>query len=132
MSEDFRFEVIAAGFTGDSTIPLAALSHEDGMVRASALRALARIETLTDEILSPYISDVHIETRRTAVELLKLKHLLIARLRIKNQLCARHVQLHLVRLVMNEVFLQFLLRVPTNQQFAGVPFWLLHHSKVTK
>jgi HEAT repeat protein len=72
MSEDFRFEVIAAGFTGDSTIPLAALSHEDGMVRASALRALARIETLTDEILFPYISDVHIETRRTAVELAAL------------------------------------------------------------
>jgi hypothetical protein len=42
------------------------------------------------------------------------------------------VQLHLVRLVMNEVFLQFLLRVPTSQQFAGVPFWLLHHLKVTK
>ena len=69
MSEDFRFEVIAAGFTGDSAIPLAAISHDDGVVRASALRALARIGTLTDEILSPYVSDSHIETRRTAVEL---------------------------------------------------------------
>ena len=48
MSEDFRFEVIAAGFTGDSAIPLAAISHDDGVVRASALRALARIGTLTD------------------------------------------------------------------------------------
>ena len=69
MSDNFRFDVIAAGFSGDSSVALAALHHEDGTVRASALRALARIGTLTTEILSPYIQDSHIETRRTAVEL---------------------------------------------------------------
>jgi len=69
MSDSFRFDVIAAGFSGDSAVALEALQHEDGTVRASALRALARIGTLTAEILSPFIQDSHIETRRTAVEL---------------------------------------------------------------
>ena len=69
MSDNFRFDVIAAGFSGDSSVALDGLHHEDGTVRASALRALARIGTLTAEILSPFIQDAHIETRRTAVEL---------------------------------------------------------------
>jgi len=69
MSDSFRFDVIAAGFSGDSAVALEALQHEDGTVRASALRALARIGTLTAQILSPFIQDSHIETRRTAVEL---------------------------------------------------------------
>jgi HEAT repeat protein len=69
MSDSFRFDVIAAGFSGDSAVALEALQHEDGTVRASALRALARIGTLTAEILAPFIQDSHIETRRTAVEL---------------------------------------------------------------
>ena len=69
MSDNFRFDVIAAGFSGDSSVALEALHHEDGTVRASALRALARIGTLTAEILAPFILDSHIETRRTAVEL---------------------------------------------------------------
>ena len=69
MSDNFRFDVIAAGFSGDSSVALEALHHEDGTVRASALRALARIGTLTPEILAPHIKDSHIETRRTAVEL---------------------------------------------------------------
>ena len=69
MTDSFRFDVIAAGFSGDSSVALEALHHEDGTVRASALRALARIGTLTAEILAPYIQDSHIETRRTAVEL---------------------------------------------------------------
>jgi len=69
MSDNFRFDVIAAGFSGDTAIALSALTHEDGMVRASALRALARIGTLTEEILLPFIRDAHNEVRRTAVEL---------------------------------------------------------------
>jgi HEAT repeat protein len=69
MSDNFRFDVIAAGFSGDSAVAIEALHHEDGTVRASALRALARIGTLTAEILAPHIQDSHIETRRTAVEL---------------------------------------------------------------
>jgi HEAT repeat protein len=69
MTDSFRFDVIAAGFSGDSSVALEALQHEDGTVRASALRALARIGTLTAEILAPFIQDSHIETRRTAVEL---------------------------------------------------------------
>jgi HEAT repeat protein len=69
MTDSFRFDVIAAGFSGDSSVALEALHHADGTVRASALRALARIGTLTAEILAPYIQDSHIETRRTAVEL---------------------------------------------------------------
>ena len=69
MTDSFRFDVIAAGFSGDSSVALEALHHHDGTVRASALRALARIGTLTAEILAPYIQDSHIETRRTAVEL---------------------------------------------------------------
>jgi len=69
MTDSFRFDVIAAGFSGDSSVALEALQHEDGTVRASELRALARIGTLTAEILAPFIQDSHIETRRTAVEL---------------------------------------------------------------
>ena len=69
MTEEFRFEVIAAGFSGDTTLALSALTNEDGLIRASALRALARIGTLTEEILSPFINDSDIEARRTAVEL---------------------------------------------------------------
>ena len=69
MTDSFRFDVIAAGFSGDSSVALEALHHHDGTVRASALRALARIGTLTAEILTPFIQDSHIETRRTAVEL---------------------------------------------------------------
>jgi len=69
MTEEFRFEVIAAGFSGDTTLALSALTHEDGLIRASALRALARIGTLTADVLSPFITDLDIETRRTAVEL---------------------------------------------------------------
>ena len=69
MTDSFRFDVIAAGFSGDSSVALEALQHEDGTVRASALRALARIGTLTAEILARFIQDSHIETRRTAVEL---------------------------------------------------------------
>jgi HEAT repeat protein len=69
MTDSFRFDVIAAGFSGNSSVALKALHHEDGTVRASALRALARIGTLTAEILAPFIQDSHIETRRTAVEL---------------------------------------------------------------
>ena len=69
MTDSFRFDVIAAGFSGDSSVALEALRHGDGTVRASALRALARIGTLTAEILAPFVRDSHIETRRTAVEL---------------------------------------------------------------
>ena len=69
MTDSFRFDVIAAGFSGNSSVALEALHHDDGTVRASALRALARIGTLTAEILAPFVRDSHIETRRTAVEL---------------------------------------------------------------
>ena len=69
MTDSFRFDVIAAGFSGDSSVALEALRHDDGTVRASALRALARIGTLTAEILAPFVRDSHIETRRTAVEM---------------------------------------------------------------
>lgn len=69
MTDDLRFEVIAAGFSGDHATAVAGLAAPDGATRASALRSLARMERLTADELIQFLSDVDDEVRRTAVEL---------------------------------------------------------------
>ena len=64
-----RFEVIAAGFSGDTATIRPALSSTDSAVRASALRALARASALTDADLTAALADADREVRRTAAEL---------------------------------------------------------------
>ncbi len=68
MSIDERFAVIEAGFTGDTTTALNALSSSDDSVRASALRSLHRLEALTASHISAGIIDASAEVRRTALE----------------------------------------------------------------
>jgi HEAT repeat protein len=69
MTIDSRFAVIAAGFSRDVEAATAGLSHSDGTVRASALRALARIGSLSDKAVESGLADVDAEVRRTAAEL---------------------------------------------------------------
>ncbi len=69
MPNSQRFLVIQAGFTGDETLVREHLSSPDAQVRASALRALHRLESLTASDLNAAISDEHFNVRRTAVEL---------------------------------------------------------------
>lgn len=68
MSIDERFAVIEAGFTGDTTTALNALSSSDDSVRASALHSLHRLEALTAAHISAGIIDASAEVRRTALE----------------------------------------------------------------
>jgi len=68
VSIDERFAVIEAGFTGDTTTALNALSSSDDSVRASALRSLHRLEALTAVHISAGIIDASAEVRRTALE----------------------------------------------------------------
>lgn len=68
MSNDVRFQVIEAGFTGDIPLARAGLSHVDPQVRASALRALARLHELQEAELITSLSDDNAEVRRTAAE----------------------------------------------------------------
>lgn len=68
MSIDERFAVIEAGFTGDTTTAINALSSPDDSVRASALRSLHRLESLTAAHISAGIIDASAEVRRTALE----------------------------------------------------------------
>lgn len=68
MSIDERFAVIEAGFTGDTTTAINALSSPDDSVRASALRSLHRLEALTAAHISAGIIDASAEVRRTALE----------------------------------------------------------------
>lgn len=68
MSNDARYRVIEAGFTGDVATARAGLSHTESEVRASALRALHRQGEITDIELSTALLDDDPEVRRTAVE----------------------------------------------------------------
>ena len=69
MTNDERFSVIEAGFTGDVQTARVGLSHVDPKVRASALRALARLSVLTGDEVVNSLSDADAEVRRTATEL---------------------------------------------------------------
>ena len=64
-----RFEVIEAGFTGNESLVRQHLSSSDADTRASALRALHRLQRLTATDLNRAITDEHFNVRRTAVEL---------------------------------------------------------------
>lgn len=64
-----RFDIIAAGFSADETTARAGTSDPDGDVRASALRALARMGCLAGSDLTPALGDPDAEVRRTAAEL---------------------------------------------------------------
>lgn len=66
---DERFGVVAAGFSGDTATARAALVHDDGAVRASALRALARAGDLAPHELTAATADPEATVRRTAAEL---------------------------------------------------------------
>ena len=67
-TQDVRFDVIAAGFSGDDATARKALTHQDPLVRASALRALHRMGHITTEELRASLQDAEPEVRRTAVE----------------------------------------------------------------
>ena len=69
MTDDLRFEVIAAGFSGDREMAVSGLSASDGATRASALRSLARMGQLDTDTLVKFLRDTDCEVRRTAVEL---------------------------------------------------------------
>jgi HEAT repeat protein len=64
-----RFDVIQAGFTGDAVLARTGLTHNEALIRASALRALHRMNQLTSDDLSACISDAEPDVRRTVVEL---------------------------------------------------------------
>lgn len=64
-----RFDIIAAGFAADENTARAGAAAHDGDVRASALRALARMGRLAESDLSPALNDTDPEVRRTAAEL---------------------------------------------------------------
>lgn len=64
-----RFDIIAAGFTADEDTARAGVVAPDGHVRASALRALARMGRLAESDLPPALVDTDPEVRRTAAEL---------------------------------------------------------------
>lgn len=65
---DDRFIVIEAGFTGDEDTARRFLDHTDGHIRASALRSLARMHSLTHTDIISALVDNDAEVRRTAVE----------------------------------------------------------------
>lgn len=71
MSEihELRYQVVAAGHTGNAELPLESLRHPDAGVRASALRALARMNALTSDQLASALADRDPEVRRAAAEL---------------------------------------------------------------
>jgi HEAT repeat protein len=69
MSEEARFEVIAAGFSGNQAVAENGLLSPDGSTRASALRALARLQQLPSDTITHFLQDEDSEVRRTAVEL---------------------------------------------------------------
>lgn len=64
-----RFDIIAAGFTADEDTARAGAVAPDGHLRASALRALARMGRLAESDLPPALDDTDPEVRRTAAEL---------------------------------------------------------------
>ncbi len=68
-AEDHRYHVIRAGFTGDVEAVTSGLSHNDSTVRATSLRALARIGKLQHNELTRALQDTDHEVRRCAAEL---------------------------------------------------------------
>jgi len=68
-SHDDRYAVIRAGFEGDHKTARESLQHEDPVVRTSALRALARLDVLSDDDLVNVLSDHDSAVRRCAAEL---------------------------------------------------------------
>lgn len=64
-----RYRVIAAGFQGHEHIVRPALDDPDPLVRASALRALARLGTLAESDLCARITDPEPFVRITVAEL---------------------------------------------------------------
>jgi HEAT repeat protein len=66
---DERFEVVAAGFSGDTATARRGLNSSDPAVRASSLRALARLGELDASHVSRSLTDEDAEVRRTAAEL---------------------------------------------------------------
>lgn len=69
MNSDRRFRVIEAGFKGDAATALGALDDPDPLVRASAVRALARLNSLATGIHVALLDDPSADVRRTAAEL---------------------------------------------------------------
>lgn len=63
-----RFLVIAAGFTADESLAREQLEHPDPKTRASAIRALARMDRLTSSDVSAAIDDGSELVRLAAVE----------------------------------------------------------------
>lgn len=68
MASDIRFQVIEAGFTGDTATARQGLSHTDAKVRASALRSLQRLGNLTESDIANALGDNDREVRRVAAE----------------------------------------------------------------
>jgi HEAT repeat protein len=66
--QDVRFNVIAAGFSGDDITAREGLTQHDPLVRASALRALHRMKRITSDELRDALHDAEPEVRRTAIE----------------------------------------------------------------
>lgn len=65
---DRRRAVVVAGHRGDEAAARAALADADGGVRASALGALERIGTLTDDDVRRSLDDPAVDVRRRACE----------------------------------------------------------------
>lgn len=65
---DDRFTVIEAGFTGDEKTAREFLHHDEPVVRASAIRALSRMNALTANDIREALADPDSEVRRTTVE----------------------------------------------------------------
>lgn len=68
-AHDDRFLIIEAGFSGDLERATSGLTHSDEDVRASALRSLHRMSSLSPGILKSALIDSSATVRRTAVEL---------------------------------------------------------------
>ena len=67
--DDERYPVIHAGFSGDVDTARKALAHHDAIVRVSALRALARLDDISDSDLETAIKDIDHRVRRCGAEL---------------------------------------------------------------
>jgi HEAT repeat protein len=63
-----RFAVIEAGFSGNRDTAERGLQHADPSVRASSLRALHRLSSLSEKQVMDGLADSSSEVRRTAVE----------------------------------------------------------------
>ena len=64
-----RLRTILAGFSGDETTIRAALSSAHAKTRSSALRALERMGTLTEEDLASTVTDESEHIRRRVAQL---------------------------------------------------------------